>query len=332
MGKTEKDILSEAGRLERSEISQEGKDRIRAFLTDLKINNASNDRVIYYAVRLRQVASILGDKFLTPTEEDLRKALATMVDGKIGHTQTSTGKYSESAIQAFKTAMKSFYAWHLGQDNAIIRWIRIGSRKNRGRKPVEPLSESAVWTLASVAANQRDRTLIWLLYDSGCRVGELLTLEMQDVKFDSHGMMLSVSGKTGWRQVRVVGASVDEMKKWIEQYPLEKKPTGSWVFPVLKGTTRGVHMQETNVRGILKKACNKCGIAYRVYAHLFRHTRATLLAQNVAQAPLSKQMGWTQGSTMAKVYIHLSDAQQDEAILDGYEKQKRKGNPPVHKS
>ena len=75
---------------------------------------------------------------------------------------------------------------------------------------------------------------------------------------------------------------------------------------------------------ILKAACRKSGIHYRVYAHLFRHTRATLLAQNVAQAPLSKQMGWTQGSQMTKVYVHLSDQQQDEAIIKGYQKEKAK--------
>ncbi len=73
-----------------------------------------------------------------------------------------------------------------------------------------------------------------------------------------------------------------------------------------------------------KKGYHILANARRVYAHLFRHTRATLLAQNVAQAPLSKQMGWTQASQMAKVYVHLSDRQQDEAILKGYEKDKEK--------
>ena len=47
--KTDKDIESENLRLERSPIDSESKERIRAFLTDLRINNASNDRIIYYA-------------------------------------------------------------------------------------------------------------------------------------------------------------------------------------------------------------------------------------------------------------------------------------------
>ncbi len=272
------------------------------------------------------MAEMLGDKFLHPTVEDLREALAVMMEHKIGRTQTSVGKYSESAIQAFKISMKGFYSWLLGPENNIILWIKVGARANRGRKPVQPLTEEAVMAIAAATTNQRDKTLIWVLYDSGCRIGELLTLELQDVKFDDYGMLLSVTGKTGWRQVRVVGNSVNEMHKWMEQYPLDKNPVGSWVFPVLEGETRGHHLQETNVRRILETACRKIGIGYRVYAHLFRHTRATLLAQNVAQAPLSKQLGWTQGSQMTKIYVHLSDEQQDEAILRGYEKQKSREN------
>lgn len=209
--KTERDIVSEDARLEKSAISQESKDSIRAFLTDLKINNASYDRIIYYAIRLRQMAGMLGDKFLNPSEDDLRQALATMMKGKIGQTNTSKGQYSESAIQAFKIAMRGFYSWHLGEDTPIVRWIKVGARVNRGKKPVLPIAESAVISIANSTSSQRDRTLVWLLYDSGCRIGELLTLAIQDVKFDDHGMLLAVSGKTGFRQVRVVGQSETEM-------------------------------------------------------------------------------------------------------------------------
>ncbi len=322
--KTDKDIESENLRLERSPIDSESKERIRDFLTDLRINNASNDRIIYYAIRLRQMATMLGDRFLNPTEDDLRKALDSLMQHKIGKTKGSGGKYSESAIQAFKIAMRGFYKWQLGEDNSIITWIKVGARVNRGKKPVQPLTETAVSNLASATGNQRDKTLIWLLFDSGCRIGELLTLAKEDVIFDNAGMLLKVSGKTGFRQVRVVGRSTFEMQKWLKWYPFPEQGDKAWIFCVLAGDSHGQQLKETNVRGILKAACRKSGIHYRVYAHLFRHTRATLLAQNVAQAPLSKQMGWTQGSQMTKVYVHLSDQQQDEAIIRGYQKEKTK--------
>ena len=44
-----------------------------------------------------------------------------------------------------------------------------------------------------------------MLYDSGCRIGELLTLRVKDIEYDDYGIRLTVNGKTGVRRVRTVG-------------------------------------------------------------------------------------------------------------------------------
>ncbi len=322
MTKTEKDLESEARRLEAESIPEPVKKRIHNFLTELRINNASPDKIFYYAIRLRLIAVALQDRFLSPTSDDLKNVLETFIKSKQGHSDNSTGTYSESAMQAYKTVMKRFYAWNLKTDDPeCARWIKVGMRINRNKKPAQPLQYDAVKVLASSAKNQRDKLLIWLLYDSGCRIGELLTLKFKDIEFDEQGMRISVYGKTGWRSVRVIGDSINEMKSWMELS--EFATPDDFVFHVISGETKGRPMGETNVRFILQELCGRSGISYRVYAHLFRHTRATILAQNVAQAPLAKQMGWTQGSPMMKVYVHLSDKQTDDAIVDAYKKEKR---------
>jgi site-specific recombinase XerC len=53
--------------------------------------------------------------------------------------------------------------------------------------------------------NMRDKALISLLYDSGCRISELLTMDRKDLGFDQYGAKITVSGKTGVRAVRIVG-------------------------------------------------------------------------------------------------------------------------------
>ena len=322
MTKTERDIQSEIERLRRSDIPEASKNRIYDYILELRLNNASPDKIYYYAIRLRQIAQALGEKFLSPSADDLKKGLETFMLSKQGHSDNSTGTYSESAMQSYKTVMKQFYMWHtMTDDPECTRWIKVGMRINRNKKPAQPLTYETVRMLASSAKNQRDRLLIWMLYDSGCRIGELLTLTFKDVVFDSIGMRLSVSGKTGWRSVRVIGDSINEMKQWMELS--EIKAPDDFVFHVVEGQTAGKPLAETNVRYIISELCRRCGIKFRVYAHLFRHTRATILSQNVAQAPLSKQMGWTQGSQMVKVYVHLSDKQTDDAIVDAYKKEKR---------
>jgi len=49
----------------------------------------------------------------------------------------------------------------------------------------------------SSAINPRDKAFISLLYESGCRIGELLNLKIKNVEFDANGAVLIVNVKTG---------------------------------------------------------------------------------------------------------------------------------------
>ena len=57
------------------------------------------------------------------------------------------------------------------------------------------------------------------------------------------------------------------------------------------------------------------GIKKRIYPHLFRHSRATALANHLTEAQMKVYLGWTQSSNMTSVYIHLSGKETDVAIL-----------------
>jgi integrase/recombinase XerD len=59
----------------------------------------------------------------------------------------------------------------------------------------ELLTEEAVKGLAEAAGNPRDRALVLVLYESGCRAGEILSLSIKNVQFDEYGAQLIVSGK-----------------------------------------------------------------------------------------------------------------------------------------
>ncbi len=66
---------------------------------------------------------------------------------------------------------------------------------------------------------------------------------------------------------------------------------------------------------MLKKLAKKAGLNKRVNPHLFRHSRATLLANKLTEAQMKEYFGWVQASEMASVYVHLSGRDVDSAIL-----------------
>lgn len=167
--------------------------------------------------------------------------------------------------------------------------------------------------------NVRDKAIFSTLYDSGCRIGELLLMRINSLKFDNYGAVLEVpyEGKTGTRSVRIVGDSVAFLGAWVQNHP-NRNDLNAPLFCNISEGIRGRAMTYDDVHGALGKIIKRAKITKRIHPHLFRHTRATILASRVAEAPLEAQMGWVPGTKQMSTYVHLSGAQTDEAILKAY--------------
>ncbi|MCI0564101.1 MAG: hypothetical protein MN733_36965 [Nitrososphaera sp.] len=69
---------------------------------------------------------------------------------------------------------------------------------------------------------------------------------------------------------------------------------------------------------ILQRLARVAGIKKRVNPHVFRHSRATYLANHLTEAQMKEYFGWIQASDMAAVYVHLSGRDVDNAVLKVY--------------
>ncbi|HIH44220.1 MAG TPA: site-specific integrase [Candidatus Methanoperedenaceae archaeon] len=94
-------------------------------------------------------------------------------------------------------ALRKFYTW-LKPDNDFFEGIKVKQPKNY--LPVEQLiTPDDVKKLLSVCKSQRDRAIVMVLWDSGCRLDEVLTRNINHIQFDEHGATMIVKGKTGMR-------------------------------------------------------------------------------------------------------------------------------------
>ncbi|MEM0049567.1 MAG: tyrosine-type recombinase/integrase [Candidatus Bathyarchaeia archaeon] len=180
--------------------------------------------------------------------------------------------------------------------------------------PDQVLTKEEVELLASKAGNLRDRALVLVLYESGCRISELLNMRIKDIVFDQYGCYIMVSGKTGWRRVRIVEYS-NELLKWLDSHPLKSDPE-AYVWISLENFRKVISPNTVNI--LLKKLAEKTGIVKPVHPHAFRHARATHLAKRLPEAIMKEYFGWSMDSRMASVYYHLSGKDVDEALLKAY--------------
>ncbi|MGC8547252.1 MAG: tyrosine-type recombinase/integrase, partial [Thermoplasmata archaeon] len=308
MIKPYKDSLEdEFKRLEMEDYSEEIKKSIKKFVNDLRIKEGVSEvRLMGYVQRLRKIAEIIPDGFLNPKEEDIEKVLEHLY----------SENYKDWTRYTFVTMLKKYYRWKLKTLPEYIAKLNIKIKDN-GKMPDDLLTKEDVNKLITNSKNARDRALFAVLYDSGCRIGEIIGLRIKDVSFDEFGGLLKVTGKTGFRQVRIVGDSIAYLRAWIDNHPLRDNPE-SFLFCNLSDNILGRSLTYADVYSIIRKAVKRAGLKKRVHPHLFRHTRATLLASKVTEAPLEAQMGWIHGSRQTRTYVHLSLRDQDNAILKAY--------------
>jgi len=172
-----------------------------------------------------------------------------------------------------------------------------------------------VKNLANATENLRDRAFVFLLYESGARIGEMMNIRIKDVEFDKYGAKILIpEGKTGPRKIRLI-ASPPAISNWLNQHP-NRTDKNSPLFVGISNFKRGKNVVYQNYRKMLLKTASKIGFTKPVNPHHFRHSRATELAKKLTEAQLCGYMGWIAGSKEAATYVHLSGRDIDNAILE----------------
>lgn len=305
------------GRLEKNEvITGEAKKAIRGYIEDMASRGLSEYRQVFYLTHLPPFAVDLGEAFGHPTEAQVKAAVA----------KVERSGLSEWSKVNKRTAIKAFFKWHLGGGEEYppaVKWIKTTYPNSKRKLPEDLPTREEIKALIDAALNPRDRALISLLADGGLRIGEALTLRLKDWHADRLGGFVIVNeGKTGARRVRLID-SVPHIAAWAAAHPFRgdrEAPLfcylGAQEGGANEGHAPGEGLRYHAARAAILRAAKRADVpTAKVNPHNFRHYAATRLARKVPEAPLEAQLGWVPGSKMAKIYVHLSGRDQDEAIL-----------------
>lgn len=297
-----------------SSISKKNKSLILDFHRNRLSCGLSKVRQYKYLYTLERITRVLKKDFESVTKDDIIDLLANF----------EKRNFSEWSKHDYKVVLKIFFRWLRKTDEypPEVKWIKTTVR-NSHLLPDEILTEEEVKTMAENADNLRDKAFILVLYESGCRVSEILTLQIRNVQFDQYGAILIVTGKTGDRRIRII-ASAPKLFSWIENHPLRDRMDAP-LWTSLSLNNRHNRLSYRAVKDMLKEVAKKSGVKKRVYPHLFRHSRATFLAGFLTEAQLKQYFGWVQSSDMASTYVHLSGRDVDNALfkLQGIEVKKQ---------
>jgi integrase/recombinase XerD len=176
-----------------------------------------------------------------------------------------------------------------------------------GRKLPAPLSREDVAALLSAPdprrpAGRRDRAMLELLYATGLRVSELVSLELNDV--DLEARVLLARGKGSKERLVPVGAPAAEA---VKAYLAGARDA------LLKGrrskdlfvTPRGRRMTRQGMAKLLSRHARAAGIRRRVSPHKLRHSFATHLLEGGADLRSVQAMLGHADVTTTQIYTHV---------------------------
>ncbi|GAG38420.1 unnamed protein product, partial [marine sediment metagenome] len=239
------------------------------------------------------------------TADDMRRVLHE-IEGK---------DLAEASKTEFRKTIKVFYKWLNGGERypECVEWIKTTEKRSNNKLPEELLTEEEVKRMISAAWTPRDRAIISLLWESGCRVGELLTMRIKNVSFEENLTRITVLGKTGARRVPLLD-STPYLAEWLENHPFNED-SDAFLWVGIGNVGRGEFLKYPALRKMLVNVAKKAKVKKKVNPHNFRHSRATFLANHLTEAQMNQYLGWVRGSDMAATYVHLSGRDVDDAIL-----------------
>jgi len=181
---------------------------------------------------------------------------------------------------------------------------------------VEDVDRLIEQPVVGTARGLRDRALIELLYATGMRVSELLSLRPADVNLDAS--YLTCSGKGNKQRIVPIG---DEATDWVRRYVREGRPAllGKRSSPRLFVNAKGGGPGLTRVGfwKILKVYARQAGLTKGLSPHMLRHSFATHLLERGADLRAIQMMLGHADLSTTQIYTHVLE-QRMRSIYDRF--------------
>ena len=152
----------------------------------------------------------------------------------------------------------------------------------------------------------RDRALIELLYATGLRVSEMVSLRQQDLNLESG--YLTCTGKGRKQRLVPIG---DEASAWLTRYLKEGRPVlmkRRASAKLFVNARDGAGLTRVGFWKILKEHGRQAGLPRTLSPHVLRHSFATHLLERGADLRAIQMMLGHSDLSTTQIYTHILDA------------------------
>ena len=231
---------------------------VELFLSAKRIEGCSEKSLKYYKATIEMMIATVGKSVKHIETDDIRRYLTEYQEKK---------KSSKVTIDNIRRILSSFFSWLEDEDYIVKSPVRRVHKVKTAKVIKETYTDEALEIMRDNCCNVRDLAMIDLLASSGMRVGEMVTLNRDDINFNERECV--VFGKGSKERIVYFDART---KIHLQNYLESRTDTCSALFVSL--TAPHDRLQIGGVERRLRELGKRLNLP-RVHPHKFRRTLAT---------------------------------------------------------
>ena len=217
------------------------------------------------------------------------------------HRQGSGGR----SVQRALSAIRGFYKFLL-REGWVERNPATGISAPRSpRRLPKVLDADRMGAVLDVPMTDdplqhRDRAMLELMYSSGLRLSEIVSLDVLDL--DLSECLVQVTGKGAKTRILPVGdCAASSLRDWLKSRPALARSGETAVFVSQRGTRIGARAVQLRV----EKWARTSGLKMNLHPHLLRHSFASHLLESSGDLRAVQELLGHSDISTTQIYTHL---------------------------
>ncbi|RUO32662.1 tyrosine recombinase XerC [Aliidiomarina sanyensis] len=286
-----------------------------------------------YLLRVRGYAQ----RSVMSYQRQLQRCVSDLVDVGVGRWDDVTVTHIENLVMQWRrqgagpssihqrlSALRTFFGIQIERGRLTTNPARVVKAPKSAKRLPKNLDVDSVFQLLDIHPDDplalRDRAMFELMYSSGLRLSELVSLELRDVQADCE---LRIVGKGNKTRIVPYGKEARKwLERWIEVRSHWKKITSEALFL----NQNGGRLSARSVQLRLKKWGLEQGLFDNLHPHKLRHSFATHMLESSQDLRAVQELLGHANLSTTQIYTHLDFQRLSQVYDAAHPRAKRKGN------
>lgn len=263
---------------------------IKQFVFAKKTEGLSNKTLNNYLYILDNFSSRVEKNARYVKTDDVREYISYLFDFR---------QLTDGSVQTYINTLRSFFSWLLIEQKIKrnpmlkIKSMKIDKKNSRKGLTLEELEK-----LRDACTTYREKAIIETFVSTGCRLSELIGVQVEHVNFSERSM--EVLGKGG--KLRTVYFSV-RAKVMLETY-LSARKNGITLFSSTKSPYNA--LSGRTIQNIIKGVGQHANLSTPLHPHLLRHTFASQALERGMDITIIQQILGHEDISTTQIYTKVS--------------------------